>query len=92
MLTISCAEKPGTHLDIVFANYGRTSTDICKHPTLPSSFTGCTQKLAHSLSLVRGLCQEKTSCQLRPENSVFGDPCVGTYKYLEVQYSCKTSG
>ena len=24
-------------------------------------------------------------------NGVFGDPCVGTYKYLEVSYDCKYS-
>uniref|UniRef100_A0A3B4G1K2 L-rhamnose-binding lectin CSL2-like n=1 Tax=Pundamilia nyererei TaxID=303518 RepID=A0A3B4G1K2_9CICH len=33
-------------------------------------------------------CNGKNSCTIRASNSVFGDPCVGTYKYLEVSYVC----
>jgi len=28
------------------------------------------------------------SCTVSAENSEFGDPCVNTYKYLQVNYSC----
>lgn len=34
-------------------------------------------------------CNGKNSCTIRASNSVFGDPCVGTYKYLEVSYVCE---
>ena len=27
-------------------------------------------------------------CVLKPETKYFGDPCPGTYKYLEVEYVC----
>ncbi|XP_039903957.1 L-rhamnose-binding lectin SML-like [Simochromis diagramma] len=33
-------------------------------------------------------CNGKNSCTISASNSVFGDPCVGTYKYLEVSYVC----
>lgn len=90
--SISCAGKPGTYLDIEFAHYGRTETGICVHPTVPSTFTGCTKGVRNTWTIVRRLCQEKTSCRLQAHNSVFGDPCVGTPKYLEVKYTCKPSG
>lgn len=34
-------------------------------------------------------CNGKNSCTIRVDNSVFGDSCVGTYKYLEVAYVCE---
>ncbi len=34
-------------------------------------------------------CQGKIECSFEVNNSWYGtDPCVGTYKYLEVQYEC----
>lgn len=33
-------------------------------------------------------CNGKNSCTISASNSVFGDPCFGTYKYLEVSYVC----
>lgn len=33
-------------------------------------------------------CNGKNSCTISASNSVFGDPCYGTYKYLEVSYVC----
>ena len=90
--SISCAGKPGTHLDIEFAHYGRTARGICVHPTISSTFIGCTKGLGSSWAIVRRLCQGKVSCELQAQNNVFGDPCYGTAKYLEVQYTCKPSG
>ncbi|XP_054912705.1 L-rhamnose-binding lectin CSL3-like [Poeciliopsis prolifica] len=34
-------------------------------------------------------CNGKQSCSITAANSVFGDPCVRTYKYLEVDYTCE---
>uniref|UniRef100_A0A3Q2PQA7 SUEL-type lectin domain-containing protein n=1 Tax=Fundulus heteroclitus TaxID=8078 RepID=A0A3Q2PQA7_FUNHE len=34
-------------------------------------------------------CNGKNSCTIQARNSVFGDPCVGTFKYLEVAYTCE---
>ena len=33
-------------------------------------------------------CGLKQSCELWVDNSVFGDPCYGTYKYLWFEYQC----
>lgn len=34
-------------------------------------------------------CNGKNNCTLSATSSVFGDPCIGTYKYLEVDYTCQ---
>ena len=36
-------------------------------------------------------CNNKTSCAIQASNSLFGDPCVGTFKYLDIDYECKES-
>ena len=41
-----------------------------------------------SLTEVKKKCDSKSFCQVYASNSVFGDPCVGTIKYLQVSYSC----
>lgn len=33
-------------------------------------------------------CNLKPSCSIGSNNGVFGDPCVGTYKYTEIHYQC----
>ena len=33
-------------------------------------------------------CGGESECEVSASNSVFGDPCRGTYKYLEVGYRC----
>ncbi|MGI4401095.1 hypothetical protein ACR2V8_26930, partial [Klebsiella pneumoniae] len=34
-------------------------------------------------------CNYRGFCTVRASNSVFGDPCVGTFKYLDVSYYCR---
>ena len=34
-------------------------------------------------------CNGEERCMVEAENSVFGDPCYGVEKYLEVWYTCK---
>ena len=43
---------------------------------------------AKSLEQVNNLCDDKESCKVSASNRIFGDPCPGTYKYLEVNYQC----
>ena len=47
-------------------------------------------KLNHcsSLGIVNGNCNGRRSCTIHANNGVFGDPCGGTYKYLEVSWTC----
>ncbi|XP_078671138.1 uncharacterized protein LOC144911186 [Branchiostoma floridae x Branchiostoma belcheri] len=81
-LTISC--PAGRQINIVYALYGRTSRGFC--PSSQIRTTNC--RSPNSLVWVRGSCQGRSSCSVRASNSVFGDPCVGTFKYLEVSYTC----
>lgn len=76
--------KAGQKMKIVQARYGRSNKRTCKGG--PIRTTKC--KATKSLAIVRKYCHEKASCVLRANNSVFGDPCVGTYKYLTVKYRC----
>lgn len=37
-------------------------------------------------------CQDNHSCVVPATNDYFGDPCEGTYKYLDVVYECNCAG
>ncbi|XP_039979269.1 L-rhamnose-binding lectin SML-like [Xiphias gladius] len=68
------------------ADYGRRDQTTCSYrrPVSQTENVYCsdpTSKVANS-------CNGKNSCTIRVSNSVFGDPCVGTHKYLEVAYVC----
>ena len=74
----------GGHIRVVSASYGRHDRVTCSHPSIRT--TSC--HAANSLAIVKSKCSGKTSCELHASNGVFGDPCVGTFKYLEVKYQC----
>ena len=46
----------------------------------------CAAILAHAIMDSR--CNNRQNCSVPATNSVFGDPCPGTNKYLEVRYKC----
>ena len=76
-MSFGCRRKK---INILSANYGRlTGGHICPGPV---KTTNC--GAARSLGKVRSKCQGKRFCALQATNSEFGDPCVGTKKYLEV--------
>ena len=75
-------------MNITYANYGRTSRDVCPHAAM--SNTNC--YAANSMAIVRDMCPLGGACTFTPANGVFGDPCPGTYKYLEVRYRCGSVG
>ncbi|XP_041922709.1 ZP domain-containing protein-like [Alosa sapidissima] len=66
------------------ANYGRTDATTC--PGGPIQTTNCAA--SNSLSIVANRCDGKTSCSVQASNSIFTDPCIGTFKYLNISYSC----
>jgi hypothetical protein len=37
---------------------------------------------------VKAQCNGRSICRVKADNRQYGDPCVGTYKYLEVTYKC----
>ncbi|XP_078360486.1 L-rhamnose-binding lectin CSL3-like [Oculina patagonica] len=80
--TISC--QGGKKVNVLEASYGRHDRSTCPHPSIHT--TNC--HAGNSLLIVKAKCDNKPSCELDSNNSVFGDPCGGTYKYLSVKYQC----
>ncbi|KAM6928933.1 L-rhamnose-binding lectin SML-like [Lycodopsis pacificus] len=72
------------------ADYGRRDQTTCIYKRRASQIQNVicsspTGKVADS-------CNGRNSCSIRASNSGFGDPCGGTYKYLEVAYICEYPG
>uniref|UniRef100_A0A3Q0RJF6 SUEL-type lectin domain-containing protein n=1 Tax=Amphilophus citrinellus TaxID=61819 RepID=A0A3Q0RJF6_AMPCI len=82
---LQCDE--GQVIVVYWADFGRRDTTTCsdhrpKHEIQNVQCLNPTTKVADS-------CNGKSSCAIEASCSVFGDPCVGTYKYLEVAYDCQ---
>ncbi|XP_037629206.1 L-rhamnose-binding lectin SML-like [Sebastes umbrosus] len=80
-----CAE--GQVILVYGADFGRRDRTTCSYKRPASQLqdvdcSGPTSKVSES-------CNGKNSCIVRASTSVFGDPCVNTYKYLEVAYVCQ---
>ena len=76
--------------------YGRKSTTVCQyaacqhvHNCAFMKQTSCSTDPEISLQKVKGLCHLKMSCKIKPNSTMFGDPCEGTYKYLSLSYQCE---
>jgi len=41
-----------------------------------------------SESFLSSKCNGKRKCKIEASNDVFGDPCVGTFKYVKMVYHC----
>jgi hypothetical protein len=54
------------------------------HPIFCDSLLIITE--ANCRSIFR--CDGKKSCRMSVNSNVFGDPCPGTHKYVEVHYAC----
>ncbi len=85
-LTISCPEN--YKIKITYANYGRLipSSVFCPYSSSHDDRRDCIS--SNSKSIVQGQCDGRGTCTVAASNSVFGDPCVNTYKYLEIEYDC----
>lgn len=64
-------------------NYGRSSKLICNNG--PITNLNCVSK---DQNAVKDACSNEPSCSIAATNNIFGDPCSGTTKYLEVEYEC----
>ncbi|XP_066288315.1 uncharacterized protein [Branchiostoma lanceolatum] len=81
--TLSVQCPVGTRINILSAMYGRTSGQFCGNQIYT---TNC--RSTNSGARVRSSCQGRSSCTVAASNGVFGDPCHGTNKYLEVVFTC----
>lgn len=75
---------PTGKIRIEKANYGRTDGNLCTTATINK--TDC--RAQESETIVKRKCDEKTNCSISVLNQVFGDPCGGIKKYLEVNFTC----
>nr|AAI50475.1 Zgc:174165 protein [Danio rerio] len=73
---------------ILTANYGRTDRKTCIQNRPPGEIRNTNCRSSNSLSIVSSWCDGRQSCNVPATNSVFSDPCYGTYKYLRVKYCC----
>ncbi|EDO35370.1 predicted protein, partial [Nematostella vectensis] len=80
--TLRCPK--GKVIVVAYANYGRTAKGVCRHNSMKT--TRCYSR--KSKILIRKACHGENKCALNARNSVYGDPCYGTYKYIEVLYHC----
>ena len=74
----------GQKIVVKKALYGRKKNNVCPGPNQKN--VRCESK--NSMSRVKKSCNGKQNCKIAAKNGVFGDPCVGTFKYLEVEYEC----
>lgn len=80
-LNLQCASGL---INVIRVNYGRQSSTICNGG--PANVVNCVSK--NSFDIVNAKCDNKQLCSIEASNNVFGDPCVGTFKYLQVEYAC----
>lgn len=86
MQSLKC--EAGQTITVLTAMYGRKKDSVC--PSKPIHSLNCEAR--SSLTKVKEACEGKDTCVLSAVNSVFGDPCRGTTKYLEVTYTCEGRG
>ncbi|XP_078353646.1 L-rhamnose-binding lectin CSL3-like [Oculina patagonica] len=80
VMTITCPDS--MEINILSASYGRTQQGLCGRNGNTKCHAGTSMRIA------RHECQGQPRCTLHASNTVFGDPCVGTLKYLEIKYKC----
>jgi nitrate reductase NapE component len=83
-LDLSCDEGKMIHL--VRANYGRFSLSICNPTGQLDLSVNCMS--FRSFLIMQDRCSQSSNCSVVVSSKIFGDPCPGTSKYLEVQYHC----
>lgn len=80
----------GSVIDVIRANYGRQSTSECNpEGNSPILTTNCASE--NSFEIVNAKCDNQQRCSIEATNNIFGDPCQGTFKYLDVEYQCISS-
>ncbi|XP_071548081.1 latrophilin Cirl-like isoform X3 [Panulirus ornatus] len=84
-LSIDCA--PGNVINVIRANYGRFSITICNAHGNTEWSVNCQSPRTHRVLAER--CSGRDTCTTAVNSKLFGDPCPGTHKYIEVHYSCR---
>jgi len=86
-LHLSCPE--GQLLQVVRANYGRFSLEVCNKSGNTSWSFNCIQH--QTKAVLDRRCSNLPECTFQVTSQLFGgDPCPGTGKYIEVHYQCQS--
>jgi len=86
-LHLSCPE--GQLLQVVRANYGRFSLEVCNSSGNTSWSFNCIQH--QTKAVLDRRCSNLPGCTFQVTSQLFGgDPCPGTGKYIEVHYQCQS--
>ncbi|XP_051805172.1 L-rhamnose-binding lectin CSL3-like isoform X2 [Acanthochromis polyacanthus] len=80
----------GLVISVLWADYGRHDRTTCSsgRPASQIQNVHCSRPTGK----VAERCNGRMSCSIKASNSEFGDPCRGTYKYLDVTYTCEEPG
>ena len=62
---------------------------MVEHTAIPFGYGGGTAEPRSLLQRLQLVAMAFKLCEIRASNAIFGDPCEGTFKYLEVRYSCE---
>ena len=81
--------KAGEVISVQSAMYGRKKAKVC--PGANHDNIKCKGN-SNSLQKVQSKCNGRRTCAVTASNGFFGDPCRGTFKYLQVSYSCGKPG
>ncbi|KAF5907286.1 rhamnose-binding lectin-like, partial [Clarias magur] len=75
-------------IQVINANYGRANSRTCSNgiPDFQTRNTNC--YAPRTFSTVSAQCNGQKRCTVRASNTIFTDPCVGTFKHLTVSYVC----
>eukprot|EP00095_Tigriopus_kingsejongensis_P003806 maker-scaffold465_size163580-snap-gene-0.18 protein:Tk03806 transcript:maker-scaffold465_size163580-snap-gene-0.18-mRNA-1 annotation:"latrophilin cirl" len=84
-LQINCTDNH--YLDIIRANYGRFSIAICNDHGNTDWSVNCMSP--RTLRVIEARCSNEAFCDVPVDSTIFGDPCPGTFKYVEVHYACR---
>ncbi|KAJ0037151.1 hypothetical protein NL108_016810 [Boleophthalmus pectinirostris] len=70
------------------ALYGRVDKLICSEGRPAEQLTNTHCSLSGVKERIQTRCDGKSQCELNTDFFRSSDPCVGTYKYLETNYTC----
>ena len=78
-------------INVIDAFYGRREELVCASDEEDADLslyknTNCTHD--NSKAIVAENCNGNSACDISASNEVFGEPCYGTNKYLELDYNC----
>ena len=85
-LRLACPSHQVLHIFKALFGREEPGSSICPSPKINS--TSCAAK--RSMEVVSARCTNKSECTVPADSAMFGgDPCPGTFKYLDIVYACR---